>query len=187
MAIGKRIRFEVFKRDGFKCQYCGRTPPEVVLEIDHFIPKIAGGKDSIENYITACFDCNRGKGSTKLESVPASVQANITLLREKRKQLKAYNRFLLDLQEETEDAIEQVDRVFNKYFPHYQLSDSFRNNTLKRFLTHLPGAKVQEAMGMACSQFSNMGTEQWVSRRAIKYFCGICWNWIKNPDSRDWI
>ena len=187
MAIGKRIRFEVFKRDGFKCQYCGRTPPEVVLEIDHIIPKIAGGKDSIENYITACFDCNRGKGSTKLESVPTSVQANITLLKERRKQLKAYNRFLLDLQEETEDAIEQVDRVFNKYFPHYQLSDSFRNNTLKRILTHLPGAKVQEAMGMACPQFSNMGTEQWVSRRAIKYFCGICWNWIKNPDSRDWI
>ena len=158
--VSKRIRFEVFKRDHFKCQYCGRTPPEVVLEIDHITPKAAGGQESINNYITACSDCNRGKGSIKLESIPASIQDNIALLKEKRKQLKAYNRFLLDLQEETEDAIEQIDGIFNKYFPHYQLSDSFRNSTLRRFLTHLPSAKVQEAMRMACSQFSNMGSEQ---------------------------
>lgn len=30
--LSKRIRFEVFKRDSFTCQFCGRTPPEVILE-----------------------------------------------------------------------------------------------------------------------------------------------------------
>jgi len=184
--VSKRIRFEVFKRGGFKCQYCGRTPPEVILEIDHVIPKAAGGQENINNYITACFDCNRGKGSVKLESVPASLQDNIAQLKERRRQLKAYNKFLRELQEETEEAIEQVNRVFNKYFQDYQLSDSFRNNTLKRFLSHLPGAKLCEAMDNACSQFINMGTNGWISRRAIQYFCGICWNWIKDPDSRHW-
>lgn len=29
--ISKRLRFEVFKRDGFVCQYCGNHPPAVVL------------------------------------------------------------------------------------------------------------------------------------------------------------
>jgi len=35
MAISKRDRFEVFKRDKFTCQYCGKAAPDVVLHIDH--------------------------------------------------------------------------------------------------------------------------------------------------------
>ena len=50
----KVLRFEVFKRDSFKCQYWGRAPPEVVLEVDHIVPRAEGGKDNINNYITAC-------------------------------------------------------------------------------------------------------------------------------------
>jgi len=30
--INKKLRFDVFKRDGFQCVYCGRTPPSVVVE-----------------------------------------------------------------------------------------------------------------------------------------------------------
>ena len=33
--MSKKMRFDVFKRDGFQCQYCGSTPPSVVLEVDH--------------------------------------------------------------------------------------------------------------------------------------------------------
>lgn len=59
--ISKGIRFDVFRRDNFTCQYCGRRPPEVQLEIDHKVPKAHGGSNSIENLVTACSDCNRGK------------------------------------------------------------------------------------------------------------------------------
>ena len=38
MSISKKIRFEVFKRDGFTCQYCGKSPPGVTLEADHIKP-----------------------------------------------------------------------------------------------------------------------------------------------------
>jgi len=68
MAISKKFRFEVFKRDGFQCQYCGKSSPKVVLEIDHVIPKNEGGQDNLENLITSCFDCNRGKGKELLEN-----------------------------------------------------------------------------------------------------------------------
>lgn len=40
-ALGKKTRFEVFKRDGFKCMYCGAHPPEAILEVDHL--KARGG------------------------------------------------------------------------------------------------------------------------------------------------
>jgi len=57
-----KLRFEVFRRDEFTCQYCGRTVKDKVkLHIDHIVPKSKGGNLSMENLITACFDCNEGK------------------------------------------------------------------------------------------------------------------------------
>lgn len=63
MAVSKKRRFEVFKRDGFICQYCGRSQPDVVLEVDHKQPKAAGGTDEMSNLVTSCYDCNRGKSA----------------------------------------------------------------------------------------------------------------------------
>ena len=61
--IDLRVRFNVFKRDGFSCRYCGAKPPEAVLQIDHAIPVSKGGSDDIDNLVTACSKCNMGKGS----------------------------------------------------------------------------------------------------------------------------
>jgi len=62
----KRLRFLVFKRDGFRCQYCGKTKDETVLEVDHKIPISHGGSNAMENLVAACIDCNRGKTDSKL-------------------------------------------------------------------------------------------------------------------------
>lgn len=53
-------RENVFKRDGFKCQYCGT---EKELTLDHLIPKARGGKTSWNNLVTACKTCNSKKGN----------------------------------------------------------------------------------------------------------------------------
>ena len=63
MAISKRKRFIIFRRDKYTCRYCGRTSPAVTLEVDHKIPRSQGGTDDEDNLVTACFDCNRGKGN----------------------------------------------------------------------------------------------------------------------------
>ena len=65
--LSPKTRFEVMMRDRFRCQYCGRPAPEVTLEIDHIKPVSAGGTDAKSNLITACRDCNRGKGSMEIE------------------------------------------------------------------------------------------------------------------------
>lgn len=62
--MSKKTRFAVFARDAFTCQYCGRQPPSVVLEVDHIIPVVDGGTDDNANLRTSCFTCNRGKGRT---------------------------------------------------------------------------------------------------------------------------
>src|SRR5215216_2215665 len=66
-------RFEILKRDGFTCQYCGRKPPEVVLNVDHIIPVVPispeykSGINDPSNLITSCKGCNEGKSNIPLE------------------------------------------------------------------------------------------------------------------------
>jgi len=60
--IPATLRFEVFRRDGFKCKYCGRSEREgAVLHVDHVVPFSRGGTTTEDNLITACSDCNLGK------------------------------------------------------------------------------------------------------------------------------
>lgn len=62
--ISKTLRFEIFQRDNFTCQYCGKIGNEGAnLEIDHKVPHSRGGKDEFNNYITSCKDCNIGKSN----------------------------------------------------------------------------------------------------------------------------
>jgi len=56
-----QLRFQTFKRDNFTCQYCGRKAPDVVLQIDHILPRSRGGLNSKDNLVTACIECNIGK------------------------------------------------------------------------------------------------------------------------------
>jgi len=65
-----RLRYQVLTRDDFQCRYCGRSPLEdhdVTLQIDHITPKASGGQDESDNLVTACSDCNQGKGDVLLE------------------------------------------------------------------------------------------------------------------------
>lgn len=64
--ISNKTRFHVFRRDGFVCQYCGKTPPEIRLRCDHIDPVANGGSNDIGNLITSCFECNSGKSDVKL-------------------------------------------------------------------------------------------------------------------------
>ena len=61
----KLSRKEIFRRDGYTCQYCGTRMG--VLTIDHVIPKRLGGPHSWENLVTACASCNHKKGGRRLE------------------------------------------------------------------------------------------------------------------------
>lgn len=58
-------RKEIFRRDNYTCQYCGKYSDE--LTIDHVIPKHLGGEHTWENVVTACARCNHLKGGRTLE------------------------------------------------------------------------------------------------------------------------
>ena len=54
-------RRNVYRRDGYRCMYCGTHPRADDLTIDHVLPRSRGGDSSWENCVTACFPCNARK------------------------------------------------------------------------------------------------------------------------------
>jgi 5-methylcytosine-specific restriction endonuclease McrA len=56
----KLTKREIFRRDNYTCQYCGRQMPH--LTIDHVMPRHRGGQHRWDNLVAACAQCNRSKG-----------------------------------------------------------------------------------------------------------------------------
>lgn len=78
-SVSKKTRFDVFKRDSFKCQYCGSHPPSVILHVDHIKPVADGGENEIDNLVTACESCNLGKGARLLSAIPETLAKKICI------------------------------------------------------------------------------------------------------------
>ena len=55
----KLTRFEIFNRDHYTCQYCGKETRQLTL--DHVIPRYRDGQHTWENVVSACVSCNRRK------------------------------------------------------------------------------------------------------------------------------
>jgi hypothetical protein len=111
--IKTSVRFEVFKRDSFTCQYCGRKAPDVVLQVDHITPVATGGENDILNLATSCRECNSGKSDKKLSDSAAIEKRRGQLedLEERRQQLQMLHDWhisLLDLDDQAVDLAESV-------------------------------------------------------------------------------
>ena len=170
-SISKKLRFDVFKRDGFACQYCGRTPPTVVLEVDHIDPVANGGKNSFHNLITACFDCNRGKSDGLLSSLPETIQQKAQVLAERQAQVRAYERLIKASARHEDRAIDEVEGAFRVHFAELSFTPQFKQS-VRIFVRKMPTHEVVNAMHIACGRTSG-------PIDATRYFCGICWKIIK--------
>lgn len=74
MAVSKRLRYEILRRDNHTCRYCGATASDAPLRVDHVIPVALGGADTPDNLVAACEPCNSGKSSATTD---AAVVANV--------------------------------------------------------------------------------------------------------------
>lgn len=179
MAISKKIRFEVFKRDSFKCAYCGNSPPNIILEIDHIQPKSKKGNDDINNLITACFDCNRGKTNIPLDKIPSKLRDNLDVLIEQETQLKEYRKFIDKIEKRIKNDINDINQVYVQQYIKWEFSDKFKNVSLRLFLNKLPKHKIIEALNIAINKCPNDATQ------VIPYFCGVCWKMIKGDTCQE--
>lgn len=152
--VGKRLRFEVFKRDRFTCQYCGKKAPDVVLECDHIIAVANGGTDDILNLTTSCVDCNSGKSDKPLsENATMDRQREqLAILEERREQLDMmlqWQRSLADLDNETCDKLHQL---WCELVPSWYLNET-GIRSLKKLLSKYEATVIADSMRKAASQY----------------------------------
>ena len=56
------LRYDILKRDGFRCQICGMSQKDgIKLHVDHIVPVAKGGRTIPSNLRTLCEACNKGK------------------------------------------------------------------------------------------------------------------------------
>ena len=110
MTLSVRSRFEVFKRDGFTCGYCGKTPDDegVKLEVDHITPRANGGGDELTNLITSCWDCNHGKAAVPLGDKAPSLTVAMANTRERALQLDEYRKWQNELDDVSGAIVRRV-------------------------------------------------------------------------------
>jgi hypothetical protein len=151
MAVGIRKRFEVFKRDGFTCRYCGRKSPEVVLEADHVIPVAEGGTDDEVNLVTACWECNRGKGAVPLRDAMTGEDPHdkAILLLERERQLREYNKVLAVVNERIETEASALEKYWNGQVYASQRIGDRDASWLIHTLETTPAETIRQAMAEA--------------------------------------
>ena len=167
--IGKKLRFEVLKRDKFTCQYCGRMSPDVILEIDHIKPVADGGTNEILNLITSCRDCNRGKGKRKLsdDSLVKKQQAQIKELAEKQEQLEMLIEWKLSLQDFGKRKSESVKEYFESVFECTVKESGIQK--IESWVNQFSVEEIIEAIDIAYETYSDTNT-------AFNKVSGICNN-----------
>lgn len=144
--VPKTIRFEVFKRDSFTCQYCGRSAPEVILHIDHINPVAGGGDNDIMNLVTSCVECNLGKGAKALDdhSVITKQKAQLDELNKRREQLEMMLQWREALASLDEDYVGAFEQRFTDVTGS-TLTDVGREK-VKRWLKKTPLADLLDAL-----------------------------------------
>ena len=195
-ALSPRLRFEVFKRDGFRCVYCGASAPGVVLHADHVEPLAGGGADSIDNLVTACAGCNGGKGAVPL-SVPASAHTRATSLDRARLIAEiddAYNDWLRERRERADARAATFTALWNgeAFRGEWSIGEANRQS-VRYFAERLLDEELRSAMYAAIRRIPWPGPldPRWTKGgrkyaavadgvdRRFRYFCGCCHKMIR--------
>jgi hypothetical protein len=170
MAVSKRLRYEVLRRDNHSCRYCGAAAPDAKLAIDHVTPASLGGADSPDNLVTACVDCNIGKTSSSPDApLVEDVRRDAVRWARARDAVSA-------LLEQERDAALRPQQVFEQAWGdttyRYYLPASWPDSIDAFVRAGLNEDDLLFCVGRAMRAPG-------VSNR-FKYFCGVAWSVVRD-------
>jgi len=153
--LSKKIRFEIFKRDSFTCQYCGRKSPNIILEVDHINPVKRGGKNDLLNLITSCFDCNRGKSANPISdnSMVEKQRKQIEELNLKRQQLEMMLDWRNELDNIDDFSHQKVCDYFDSFFTDYRLNEKARQSYFIKVIKKFGVEKVLDSIKLSTDKY----------------------------------
>lgn len=179
MAVSKTTRYEVLRRDGFTCRYCGAKAPDVEIHVDHVVPVSLGGSDDPTNLVAACRDCNAGKGTTmpdaelvaEVDDRAVRFMAALETAAEMRRQQRRESQL-----SEVEQAA-AFDKVWNvwHYGPNREPVPREDGWQISVNTFHGQGLTLDDMTDFVRIAMRSTSSPAHVWR----YFCGCCWNEIK--------
>jgi len=168
--ISKSLRFDIFKRDAFTCQYCGRRPPDVILELDHIHPVSKGGDNDEMNLVTSCFDCNRGKRDKVLQDHASRPDADLAWL-EMQQELAELERYNLGKAKRDNALTNTVELLQEHWLEAFRGSFNITRHMLKYWVNTFGPEEVEKAMSIASPRWENFYNDD----ACIRYVAGILW------------
>lgn len=169
MAVSKRTRYEVLRRDDFTCRYCRSKDNE--LHVDHVTPVSLGGDDRPANLVAACKDCNLGKASASPDSATLEHLDEQTIAYEKARALVVAR--------ETKKAkakrkvYKQVTDAWEATAPRYaEMAPDWRATVSAWIGRGLSTERIIEAIEIAS------GKGHLPSSAVYPYACKVAWNWL---------
>lgn len=175
-SVRKSVRFEVFKRDGFSCQYCGAKAPETVLHVDHINPVSNGGDNEIINLITSCEACNLGKSSRLLSDNAAITRqrAQLEALNERREQLEMLLAWRDSMKDLAKGAADEIASRLLDYIPGYTVNDTGRGSIAK-WLKQYSAIEILDAAEIAAAKLPEALDDEAVDTffRSIPKLCAV--------------
>lgn len=166
--MNQRLRFEILRRDNYRCKYCGATADEAKLTVDHVIPAALGGADEPSNLVTACQPCNAGKtSSTPDAATVADVEQRTHAFAEAMRQAAA-------IQQRDQQAQDAYRKQFEDYWEYL-----FWDGTLYR--NSLSIVEGWYAAGLEISVLKSLmySTHRRDSDEPFKYLCGCVRNVLR--------
>lgn len=172
-SLSKKTRFEVFKRDGFKCQYCGASAPDVILHVDHIDPISKDGADEMVNYITACQACNAGKSDRRLDdqTTLAKQRAQLQELNERREQLEMMLKWRTGIKEIKDIQVDQVCDAWEQAAIGFHLNDKGRKEA-SSYVSKYGVVAVLDAIDTATEAYIRIDKE---TQKAEKQSVELAW------------
>lgn len=168
MAMSKRLRFEILRRDNHRCRYCGAT--EVRLVIDHVVPTTLGGSDDPDNLVASCEPCNSGKSSTTPDA-PTVAQVSDDALRWARAMQTAANAMLAE-HDAREAELAEFLATWDAGRSFARLDDDWEASVQRFRAAGLPMALLLDAVRKAHANRNVTGGN------VFRYMCGIAWSRI---------
>lgn len=181
MAVSKRLRYEILRRDNHTCRYCGRTAPTVPLRVDHVVPVALGGTDDPTNLVTACEPCNSGKSSTVPDS-PLVAQAHEDAMRWQ----MAWATAVAEAETEGQQRAKDIAKVKKNYVAAYKgrhgqapvLPEGWEASVGRWLDLGLPLTLIDKAIASA------VGRTYVPAKDRFAYFAGCCWSLLRELKDR---
>ncbi|MCK4274692.1 MAG: HNH endonuclease [Dehalococcoidales bacterium] len=156
----------------------------MILELEHIIPLSKGGTDELDNLTTSCFECNRGKGVSLLDTIlkDRDIHDETILLAEREFQLAEYNYVKKNIRDRENKEIEELRNYFADQFRDYERNYAiaeFPDTIVRQCLKIMSYVDIFELVDVAVDITSRDTKGDYHTVAAAKYLTAILRNKLR--------